>query len=117
MGTMKAHTELKDLRGMGAKLLIFGARSRTRTGTDLSVLGILSPVCLPNSTIRAGNKRARSIAAINRVGYVRRSQLNLPGTVLNNRLHKKRRQHERDRRQQFDQHVQTGTRGIFKRIT
>jgi hypothetical protein len=53
MGTMKAHTELKDLRVRGAKLLILGARSRTRTGTDLSVLGILSPVCLPNSTIRA----------------------------------------------------------------
>ena len=33
-----------------------GARSRTRTGTDLSVLGILSPVCLPNSTIRAYDK-------------------------------------------------------------
>jgi len=49
MGTMKAHTELKDLRGMGAKLLIFGARSRTRTGTDLSVLGILSSV-VPSST-------------------------------------------------------------------
>ena len=36
---------------------VSGARSRTRTGTDLSVLGILSPVCLPNSTIRAVKKR------------------------------------------------------------
>ena len=32
-------------------------------------------------------------------------------------LHKKGRQHERNGRQQFDQHVQTGTRSIFKRIT
>ena len=30
---------------------------------------------------------------------------------------KKWREHERDRAQQFDQHVQAGTRGIFERIS
>jgi hypothetical protein len=88
-----------------------GARSRTRTGTDLSVLGILSPVCLPNSTIRAAIKN-QSVNIILSSQSVAANE-NFQSTLLN----KKRRQHERNCREQFDQHVQTGTRGIFKRIT
>ena len=43
MGTVSAHNSLMNLRTKALSYCFYGARSRTRTGTDLSVRGILSP--------------------------------------------------------------------------
>jgi hypothetical protein len=60
---MSAHNSLMNLRSDGPMLVFsisYGARSRTRTGTDLSVRGILSPSPSEYTRIEESTTRAVS---------------------------------------------------------